>query len=235
MTESIAMFLIPLRKKQLTVLNWGGNGATFGRLKAKSILLPTLSNGEPDWEYMNGAFYYNLKELEHRKDKQLIKNTPLKLTNVEWKEFSLSDIFSEAKRGNAGAKSKLYNGSIPLISARKQDNGFDKFVNVPETKTIKNCISVVNNGDGAAGRAFYHNYRYTATQDVTNLIGKAKLSNAEKMFISVCITHQENKYGHANKVTSDRLMHQKIKLPVEANGKINWNFMDEYIESIIQL
>ena len=56
MTESIAMFLISLIKKQLTVLNWGGNGATFGRLKAKSILLPTLSNGEPDWEYVNGAF-----------------------------------------------------------------------------------------------------------------------------------------------------------------------------------
>lgn len=32
---------------------WGGNGATLGRLKKLSIKLPIDPNGDPDWEYMD--------------------------------------------------------------------------------------------------------------------------------------------------------------------------------------
>ena len=48
-----AMFLIPIFKKQMVAkFNWGGNGATLGRMKKLQMMLPMDSSGKPDWDYM---------------------------------------------------------------------------------------------------------------------------------------------------------------------------------------
>ena len=48
----VACYIIPLIKIQLQKFNWGGNGATLGRLKKLKLMLPTNSEGNPDFEYM---------------------------------------------------------------------------------------------------------------------------------------------------------------------------------------
>lgn len=48
----VATFIIPLLKIQLQKFNWGGNGATLGRLKRSKLLLPTTPDGTPDYAYM---------------------------------------------------------------------------------------------------------------------------------------------------------------------------------------
>jgi type I restriction enzyme M protein len=50
--EDIALFLIPLLEKQLYKFNWGGNGATLGRLEKTKIILPVDVNGDIDWKFM---------------------------------------------------------------------------------------------------------------------------------------------------------------------------------------
>ena len=50
--EADALFIIPLLKKQLQKLNWGGNGATLGRLERMKIMLPINTEGDPDYKYM---------------------------------------------------------------------------------------------------------------------------------------------------------------------------------------
>ncbi len=52
LNENVAFFIIPILKIQLEKFNWGGNGATLGRLKRSKIILPSNQNGEPDWEFM---------------------------------------------------------------------------------------------------------------------------------------------------------------------------------------
>lgn len=63
-----SLFLIPLLKIQMDKFNWGGNGATLGRLNRTKIMLPIKENDSPDFEYM-GQYMMNL---EHRKRKQYI-------------------------------------------------------------------------------------------------------------------------------------------------------------------
>lgn len=63
-----SLFLIPLLKIQMDKFNWGGNGATLGRLRRTKIMLPINENGTPDFEYM-GQYMMNL---EYRKRKQYI-------------------------------------------------------------------------------------------------------------------------------------------------------------------
>ncbi len=47
-----AKFFIPLLHNAMISLNWGGNGATLGRLKKKKIVVPITEEGSPDYEYM---------------------------------------------------------------------------------------------------------------------------------------------------------------------------------------
>jgi hypothetical protein len=47
-----ALFIIPLLKIQMQKFNWGGNGATLGRLAKTKIMLPTTKKGNPDYLYM---------------------------------------------------------------------------------------------------------------------------------------------------------------------------------------
>ena len=47
-----AKFFIPLLHNAMVSLNWGGNGATLGRLKKKKIVVPITDDGQPDYEYM---------------------------------------------------------------------------------------------------------------------------------------------------------------------------------------
>lgn len=58
----VATFIIPLLKIQLQKFNWGGNGATLGRLKKTTILLPATFDGTPDWQFMEDY----MREIENR-------------------------------------------------------------------------------------------------------------------------------------------------------------------------
>lgn len=57
-----ALFIIPLLKNQMVKFNWGGNGATLGRLNRTKILLPVNDQGKPDYEYMEQYIKNLMKE-----------------------------------------------------------------------------------------------------------------------------------------------------------------------------
>lgn len=63
-----ALFLIPLLKVQMEKFNWGGNGATLGRLSRTKLMLPVDANGNPDWGFMEQY----MKNLEFTKINQYL-------------------------------------------------------------------------------------------------------------------------------------------------------------------
>lgn len=64
----VALFLIPLLKVQMDKFNWGGNGATLGRLNRTKIMLPIQDEGSPDFEYMRQY----MMNLEYQKRNQYL-------------------------------------------------------------------------------------------------------------------------------------------------------------------
>lgn len=53
LNEATAQFLVTTLKEQMRAkFNWGGNGATLGRMKHLEIMLPVSDDGKPDYEYM---------------------------------------------------------------------------------------------------------------------------------------------------------------------------------------
>ncbi|EMW5361258.1 hypothetical protein WOA_00296 [Enterococcus faecalis EnGen0356] len=233
LNKEIALFVIPMLKIQLQNLSWGGSGATLSRLKAKRILLPITKDRTPDWNYMEQYIVNIIKTIKVPK-LEPIRTSNIDLNSVNWLPVQLGDLFIP-RRGNSGPKNKLKPGETVLISARKIDNGFDSMVTPPEKSTIySDILTVNNNGDGGAGIAYYHPYKFIATQDVTLLIPKFKLSKYSKLFISLAITSQRAGmgFGFGNKLNGSRLERLSIMLPVKLDKSPNWKFMEDYVKSI---
>ena len=53
LNEKVALFLVTILREQMHAkFNWGGNGATLGRMKRLEVMLPVDDSGNPDFNYM---------------------------------------------------------------------------------------------------------------------------------------------------------------------------------------
>ena len=76
----------------------------------------------------------------------------LSLKNKDWKDFYLSDFF-DFEKGNQNNMASLTTGTLPLVSAKKTDNGYKGFVSKEQKKIFRGDILTLNNdGDGGAGK-----------------------------------------------------------------------------------
>jgi len=76
LNKYVALFVIQMLKLQMhSKFNWGGNGATLGRLHKMRIMLPANQDGTPDYEYMEA--YMKCIETE-----QIQKYMKFKLINA---------------------------------------------------------------------------------------------------------------------------------------------------------
>ena len=70
----VASFMIPLIKNQLKKFNWGGNGATLGRLKKIRLMLPATPDGSPDYNFMEQYMREKEQKLIRRYIEYRLKN-----------------------------------------------------------------------------------------------------------------------------------------------------------------
>lgn len=69
LNEYLAQFIIPLLRNQMRAkFNWGGNGATLGRMKSLELMLPVTDSDKPDYKYMEQY----VKNMMLRKYKQYL-------------------------------------------------------------------------------------------------------------------------------------------------------------------
>ena len=57
----------------------------------------------------------------------------MELTNRVWKEFSLTEVFTEIQRGKRLKKDDHIHGNMPYVSSTASNNGIDGFVAVSDT------------------------------------------------------------------------------------------------------
>lgn len=152
------------------------------------------------------------------------------LTNKKWKDFYLSDFFCFEK-GNQNNMASLTVGNLPLVSAKKTDNGYKGFVAKGEKKIFHGEILTLNNdGDGGAGIAYYQPSSMALDSHVSALIPKSDLNKYHLLFVSMCITKQRERFGHGYSINSNRLRTFKIMLPLDADSlNPDWQFMEEYM------
>lgn len=213
-----------------------GHGLTGTRSDHRQFLLPVDDFGNPDYEFMNEYIKEREGTLIEQYKEFISKNiVDINFANYEkiWKDFSLTDLFIPDK-GNQNNMNALKEGDIPLVSAKKFNNGYKSFVAQNNKRSYQGHIITLNiDGDGGAGIAYYQPCEHLLDSHVTALIPKEKnLSKYTLLFIATAITKQRDKYGHGYSIKNDRLNIFRFMLPVDEQENPDFDYMDKYMRNI---
>lgn len=129
-----------------------------------------------------------------------------------WYPYTLLDFFHPI-RGNQKNMAILDCGTTPLVSAKKNKNGYKGFVNASGPLYSGNCLSLNNDGDGGAGIAYYQPSEMALDTHVTALYPRKPMSRWTMLFIATSITKQREAFGHGRAIDNQRLRKMKIMLP----------------------
>lgn len=236
MNRHIALFLtVQINKNNQKKFSYGYK-ACQNRLSEMSIMLPVNSKGEPDYEFMEEY----IKEREEKLKEQYtnyIKNNinKLQLKTDEkkiWKDFEIAAIFN-IKSGKRLTKANMKRGSIPFIGATDSNNGITNFVSNENASTDEKVLGV--NYNGSVVETFYHPYKCTFSDDVKRFSTKNVTGNKYiYLFLKNAILKQKCKYMYGYKFNENRMLKQKIMLPVNSKGEPDYQYMEDYMKYLEQ-
>lgn len=154
------------------------------------------------------------------------------IEDFEWKDILLGELF-DFDKGNQNNMSSTQEGKIPLVSAKKCDNGYKAFISDNGKKLYDgHCITLNNDGDGGAGLAYYQPTKMALDSHVTALVPKVPMSKYTMLFIAKCISMQRSLFGHGRSINATRLRIFRLMLPVDQNGQPCYSFMDAYMKAV---
>ena len=232
----VASFMIPLIKNQLKKFNWGGNGATLGRLKKLRIMLPVTPDGSPDYKFMEQYMQRIEKKLLKRYSRYLEKkgydlldndssNEGTTVNIEKWGEMLFEDLFY-IKSGVRLTKDDMTEGNRPFIGATDSNNGITAFCGNTNKSLDSNCLGV--NYNGSVVENFYHPYEALFSDDVKHLHLKGHKGNKYiYLFLKNMILKQKDKYQYGYKFNGERMLKQTLLIPIEDDGSPDYKFMEE--------
>ncbi len=154
-----------------------------------------------------------------------------KLREVVWNSFYLTDIF-EIKPGKRLTKAEMTPGNVPFLGASEANNGITAFVGNSNESEDSNVLGVNYNGSVVAN--FYHPYRCLFSDDVKRFKLKGREGNKYVyLFLKVALLQQKIKYSYGYKFNESRMNKQKILLPVDDDGKPDFDYMERYVKNVV--
>ena len=149
----------------------------------------------------------------------------------KWKWFDINNLFL-IEKGERLVKSERTEGETQLITASSKNNGVVDFLSKESfqenKKLFDNKITI-----DMFFNVFYHNYEYFSDDNVHTLIPKFDLKNSSIYFFLLTVLRQSSyKYAYGRQLRIKRLELEKIKLPVDAEGEPDWDFMERYVKKI---
>ena len=231
-----AMFIIPSIKIQMQKFNWGGNGATLGRLNRTRLILPINSQGQPNWQFMEDYIKQEQKQQAQKiidyYERKLVElaGDVVGLDKVEWKTFRFTEVFQEIQRGKRLTKANQTDGPKPYISSTSENNGVDAFIgNETGVRKFEDVLTLANSG--SVGSTFYQQFEFVASDHVTAL----KSENADKyayLFLSTVVKRLEDKYSFNREINDTRIKREKVILPADKEGNPNFQYMSDFVKKL---
>lgn len=238
--EDSAQFWVPILRQQMTAkFNWGGNGATLGRMKRLSVMLPVTNSGEPDYEYM-AEYTRQKREAMLSKYRAYVGERiaelgdPVEipaLDEKEWIPFHLEEVGNVTSGRDIYAAERI-DGNTPYITSGGTNNGVGYFVG-NENDTLDFGYIALNR-NGAVGKAFYHPSKSLMGNDCR----KVHLKEADNnlfvgQFIALCISMQSDCFSYSRKLGTARAKRMQIMLPVTDSGKPDYEYMEQYAKNMM--
>lgn len=233
-TENQGLYLTTIIQSSLKNTGYGyGMGLTGTRFKERKIMLPIDDTGHPNWTFMEE--YVQIKSNQIKDTYQLPRQHEItdfrNLDEVEWDEYLISDFFDVNKeKGNESNMDALLPGNIPLISAKKINNGLKDFVTtLPRKIKSSNVITWNKDGDGGAGLAYYQEFKFAVDSHVFVLYAKFPANKYNQLFIVTLLSKYKEIFNHGRANSLSRFKVEKIKLPTKDNQP-DFVFMEQYMK-----
>ena len=155
----------------------------------------------------------------------------MKLTDREWKEFFIDDVFDVSGTITTKPQDLISGGSIPRITCASTNNGLDNLYQNKPTEKGK----VITIDSATIGFTAYQGYDFIATDHVEKIKLKSREMNCYiGLFLKQTIDSAiMQKYNYGYKFSQTRIKKQKILLPVNKQGEPDYQFMEDYIKQLI--
>ena len=155
----------------------------------------------------------------------------MKLTDREWKEFFIDDVFDVSGTITTKPQDLISGGSIPRITCASTNNGLDNLYQNKPTEKGK----VITIDSATIGFTAYQGYDFIATDHVEKIKLKSREMNCYiGLFLKQTIDSAiMQKYNYGYKFSQTRIKKQKILLPVDKQGQPDYQFMEDYIKQLM--
>jgi hypothetical protein len=240
-----AQFFILAMSKAFSSFVWGAASFSVGIIEKQKIKLPT-NNGKIDFAFME-SFIAELEaerivELEAYlaasglKDYNLTKEENKVLAkfetgNVDWSEFTYSDIFNQILQGRRLKKDDQIPGDIPFVMAGVTNTGVVSYISNPVASFPKNSITI-----DIFGNTFYRSYDFGAGDDTGVYWNDEKEYSKEMMLF--CTASMERsligRFSYGKKLRSSQSLDFKMKLPAQYDQP-DYSKMETFISAIQKL
>jgi len=229
LNEKIAMYIITVIKANKYKFSYGRKW-TMEKMYDEEILLPVDPIGNPDWKHMENHIDCLGIKLPKTKNNDKIPPT---LGTQEWKEFKLSDVFTNIENCKCSSAEELLEDGTDLfyIGAKKTDNGVMRLVKKRnELLSRGNGIIFICDGQGSIGYSLYMDNDFIGSTTLS--VGyNEKLNKYNAMFFVTVSDLERFKYSFGRKRKST-LNESTVKLPATSDGCLDWQFMENYIKSL---
>lgn len=238
--EPIGLFIAATIRQEKYRFSYGRKW-TLDNMNITEICLPVKHNADgsiffddtkkysddgyvPDWQFMEDY----IKSLHHKPLTTKNKSGQAPDLNVQdWKEFSLYDYF-DVIPGKYHYPEEYEEGTTPYYSASNENNGIGSYIDLEADFEGNKVVT------GKVGcTAFYAPEAFCATSDVNIFCPRFNMSPYVGLFVATVVNYSENykwAYGRQCRVGNSKRI--KIKLPVDANGNPDWQFMEDYIKAL---
>jgi len=207
-----------------------------GALIKKTIKLPVDSNGKPDWEYMENYMKKIMQDSEEKiRNLQNINDLKRNIQTENWGDFDCSELFTAKNTGNILARDvEDGSGNTPYVTASGINNGVSAYIDASKYDIIKgHCILI-------GGKTFTVTYQADdfVSNDSHNFVIRTNGYNISdlsyKYLVTVIRSYFGQKYPWNDAVTKDKFLGENIPLPVDSNGKPDWEYMENYMKKILE-
>gem|GEM_PF-99475 len=213
------------------------NYPTLERLKNLTIKLPT-KNGQIDFAFMESfiaeleAYLVagGLKDYTLTKEEQKVL-AEFEAGNVNWNEFTYSDIFNQILQGRRLKKDDQIPGDIPFVMAGVTNTGVVSYISNPVASFPRNSITI-----DIFGNTFYRSYDFGAGDDTGVYWNDEKEYSKEMMLF--CTASMERsllgKFSYGQKLRSSQSLNFEMKLPTQYDQP-DYEKMETFISAIQKL
>ncbi len=163
----------------------------------------------------------------------------------DWGEFRVGDLFDKldlkCRKENFNkaidcSEIRDEEFSLPLVNAKHFNNGIQFYGRPSEWDSEEMTIDIVSNGAIATGDVYAQPQRTGVLWDAYLIKCRYDIKSENILHYLACVIEMcvKQYFSWSDKCTWDKVKEKMIKLPIDSDGKPNWDYMENYMKNMLE-